>query len=115
MHDNAERREHGPDVALLEHVAAEHEPLGAGRNCLGGELDDRALRGLDLEVADNQNLALLGPTGAGKSSPLLATAGLLDLDAGKVMLQGFDFTNIDPPGRDLAIVFAASTSSRCST
>jgi multiple sugar transport system ATP-binding protein len=65
----------------------------------------RALRGLDLEVADNQILALLGPTGAGKSSTLLAAAGLLGLDAGKVRLQGRDVTDVDPSGRDLAIVF----------
>ena len=31
----------------------------------------RALRGLDLEVPDNEIMALLGPTGAGKSSTLL--------------------------------------------
>ena len=36
----------------------------------------RALRGLDLEVPDNEIMALLGPTGAGKSSTLLASAGL---------------------------------------
>ncbi len=64
-----------------------------------------ALRGLDLAVNDNEILALLGPTGAGKSSTLLATAGLIDLDAGRVHLGGRDVTDIDPAGRDVAIVF----------
>lgn len=64
-----------------------------------------ALRGLDLTVADNEIFALLGPTGAGKSSTLLATAGLISLDAGRVHLGGRDVTDIDPAGRDVAIVF----------
>jgi multiple sugar transport system ATP-binding protein len=64
-----------------------------------------ALRGLDLTVNDNEIFALLGPTGAGKSSTLLASAGLIELDAGKVSLAGRDVTNADPGSRDVAIVF----------
>ncbi|MBX3570428.1 MAG: ABC transporter ATP-binding protein [Rhizobiaceae bacterium] len=65
----------------------------------------RALRGLDLTVNDNEILALLGPTGAGKSSTLLASAGLIELDGGTVRLGGDDVTRIDPASRDVAIVF----------
>ena len=64
-----------------------------------------ALRGLDLTVNDNEIFALLGPTGAGKSSTLLASAGLIDLDAGRVSLAGRDVTEADPATRDVAIVF----------
>ncbi|MBL8582521.1 MAG: ABC transporter ATP-binding protein [Rhizobiaceae bacterium] len=64
-----------------------------------------ALRGLDLDVADNEIFALLGPTGAGKSSTLLASAGLIDLDAGRVHLAGRDVTDADPASRDVSIVF----------
>jgi ABC-type sugar transport system ATPase subunit len=64
-----------------------------------------ALRGLDLTVNDNEIFALLGPTGAGKSSTLLASAGLIDLDAGRVSLAGRDVTEADPASRDIAIVF----------
>lgn len=64
-----------------------------------------ALRGIDLDVRPNEIFALLGPTGAGKSSTIQATAGLLDLDAGQVYLQGRDVTDIDPSCRDLSIVF----------
>ena len=64
-----------------------------------------ALRGLDLTVNDNEIFALLGPTGAGKSSTLLASAGLIDLDAGRVNLAGRDVTDADPGSRDVAIVF----------
>ncbi len=65
----------------------------------------QALRGLDLTVNDNEIFALLGPTGAGKSSTLLASAGLIDLDAGRVALAGRDVTEADPGSRDVAIVF----------
>ena len=65
----------------------------------------RALRGLDLEVPDNEIMALLGPTGAGKSSTLLAAAGLISLEAGRVFLAGREVTDIDPSGRDVSIVF----------
>lgn len=64
-----------------------------------------ALNGLDMTVAENEIFALLGPTGAGKSSTLLATAGLIELDGGRVHLGGRDVTDIDPAGRDVAIVF----------
>lgn len=64
-----------------------------------------ALRGIDLDVRPNEIFALLGPTGAGKSSTVQATAGLLDLEAGQVVLDGRDVTDIDPAGRDLSIVF----------
>lgn len=64
-----------------------------------------ALRGLDLTVNDNEIFALLGPTGAGKSSTLLASAGLIHLDAGRVRLSGRDVTEADPGSRDIALVF----------
>ena len=64
-----------------------------------------ALRGLDLEVADGEIFVLLGPTGAGKSSTLLATAGLVDIDAGRVLKDGVDVTDLPPGERDIAIVF----------
>lgn len=64
-----------------------------------------ALRGIDLDVHDNEIFALLGPTGAGKSSTVLASAGLIDLDAGQVRLGGQEVTDIEPASRDVSIVF----------
>jgi len=65
----------------------------------------RALLGLDLQVRENEIFSLLGPTGAGKSSTLLAAAGLIGLDAGAVYLSGVDVTHAEPASRDLSIVF----------
>jgi ABC-type sugar transport system ATPase subunit len=42
----------------------------------------RALRGLDLEVADGELLVLVGPSGSGKSTALRLAAGLEEVTAG---------------------------------
>ncbi|MDB5660535.1 MAG: transporter ATP-binding protein [Cypionkella sp.] len=64
-----------------------------------------ALSGVDLTVRSNEILALLGPTGAGKSSTLLATAGLMETDRGSVHLGGRDVTGAEASSRDVSIVF----------
>lgn len=64
-----------------------------------------ALAGLDLQVAEGEVLALLGPTGAGKTTTLRAIAGLETLDAGEVRLDGHDVTELSPRARDVAVVF----------
>jgi multiple sugar transport system ATP-binding protein len=65
----------------------------------------KALKGIDLEVQEGEVLALLGPTGAGKSSTLLCIAGLLAPDGGTITLAGQDVTLADPRLRDVSIVF----------
>jgi ABC-type sugar transport system ATPase subunit len=64
-----------------------------------------ALRGVDLTVQAHEILALLGPTGAGKSSTLLASAGLIVPEAGKIHLGGRDVTGAEPSSRDVSVVF----------
>ena len=50
-------------------------------------------------------LAVLGPSGCGKSTMLRAIAGLQPLRAGRVVIQGRDVTRLEPPARDVAMVF----------
>jgi ABC-type sugar transport system ATPase subunit len=64
-----------------------------------------ALDGLDLEVQEGEVLALLGPTGAGKTTTLRALSGLVTLDKGVVKLDGETITDDSPRARDLAVVF----------
>jgi ABC-type sugar transport system ATPase subunit len=64
-----------------------------------------ALRGIDLKLEKGEILALLGPTGAGKTSTLLSVAGLLSPDSGRIFIAGEDVTKSDPRLRDIAIVF----------
>ena len=64
-----------------------------------------ALLGIDLEVADDEIVALLGPTGAGKTSTLLCASGLERADAGRIEIDGEDVTGLPPSHRDVALVF----------
>ena len=46
------------------------------------------LDGLDLQVARGEIVGLLGPNGCGKSTTLNIVCGLLDADAGRVLING---------------------------
>ena len=53
------------------------------------------LRGIDLDVARGTSLALLGPSGSGKSSLMAVLSGLERASAGQVQVAGLDFTTLD--------------------
>ncbi|RBY86375.1 ABC transporter ATP-binding protein [Blastococcus sp. TF02A-30] len=66
-----------------------------------------ALDGLDLDVAGGEFLALLGPSGCGKTTALRAIAGFDQPDAGRVLVDGRDVTDVPPNKRDMGMVFQA--------
>lgn len=58
-----------------------------------------ALRGIDLAVMPGELVAVMGPSGSGKSS-LLTIAGALDeATSGTVMLAGTSVADLGPGGR----------------
>ena len=65
----------------------------------------RALDGLDLELAPGEMVALLGPSGCGKTTALRLLAGLEDADAGRVVVDGRDLTDVPVSKRDMGMVF----------
>ncbi|MFI6810787.1 ABC transporter ATP-binding protein [Nonomuraea sp. NPDC050328] len=65
----------------------------------------KALDALDLEVRDGEFFALLGPSGCGKTTLLRTIAGLETATSGQVVIGGRDVTNVQPGGRDVAMVF----------
>lgn len=67
--------------------------------------DVRAVDGVTLSLADGETLALLGPSGCGKSTLLRLTAGLEPPDAGRVVLDGLDVTDVPPQRRRFGMVF----------
>src|SRR5437764_8440273 len=55
----------------------------------------QVLFGVDLDVEQNEIVALLGTNGAGKSTLLKAISGLVTPTAGKIWFEGQDITNAD--------------------
>jgi putative ABC transport system ATP-binding protein len=53
------------------------------------------LRGVDLEVPYGKSVALLGPSGSGKSSLMAVLAGLERASGGQVLVDGLNFTELD--------------------
>jgi ABC-type Fe3+/spermidine/putrescine transport system ATPase subunit len=95
----------GPDRAAAAARASTLEVRGLGVTYDGAP----ALRDVELAVAPGEVLALLGPSGSGKSSLLHAVAGFLAPSAGEVWLAGSlvaDPSRMLPPERrDVAVVF----------
>ena len=58
----------------------------------------KILRGVDLEVPYGSSVALLGPSGSGKSSLMAVLAGLERASSGSVEVDGLDFTALDEDG-----------------
>jgi len=56
------------------------------------------LRGIDLTIAAGDSVALLGPSGSGKSSLLAVLAGLERADGGSLQVAGQDFAGLDEDG-----------------
>ncbi|HSK49711.1 MAG TPA: sulfate ABC transporter ATP-binding protein [Solirubrobacterales bacterium] len=67
--------------------------------------DFQALDDVSIEVPDGSLTALLGPSGSGKSTLLRAIAGLEELDAGRVVINGKDATATPAQKREVGFVF----------
>ncbi len=57
--------------------------------------DEHALRDITIEIQPNEVLALVGPSGAGKTTFVDLLARFYDPNAGKIVLGGFDIKDYD--------------------
>ena len=64
-----------------------------------------AVKQLSLEIADGEFMILVGPSGCGKSTALNMIAGLEDISAGELRIDGKVVNQVAPRDRDIAMVF----------
>ncbi|WP_138935943.1 ABC transporter ATP-binding protein [Roseovarius arcticus] len=65
----------------------------------------RAIDGIDLDIHENEFFALLGASGSGKTTLLRMLAGFEIPDAGQIILDGKDVSNVPPNHRPVNLMF----------
>ena len=63
------------------------------------------LKGVNLDIYENEFVTLLGPSGCGKTTLLRILGGFLDADEGKVIFDGEEISRKPPYERELNTVF----------
>ncbi len=67
--------------------------------------DQQVLRGIDLNIYENEFLTLLGPSGCGKTTILRIIAGFVEPTGGEVLFNGLDISKVPPYKREVNTVF----------
>lgn len=70
-----------------------------GENMIGGYGGSDILKGCTVGVDKGEIVVIVGPNGAGKSTAMKAMLGMLNLRAGRVMLDGEDICALTPQAR----------------
>ena len=76
-----------PDIA----ISARNVTLSLGT----GEARTDVLKGIDLDIQSGETIAILGPSGSGKSSLMAILSGLERVSGGEVHVAGTDFGSLD--------------------
>ena len=63
------------------------------------------LKGINLDIYENEFVTLLGPSGCGKTTLLRILAGFLQQSDGQIFLDGKDLTGVEAYKRDINTVF----------
>ena len=67
--------------------------------------DVQVIKGIDLDVQAGEFLVFVGPSGCGKSTTLRMIAGLEDITAGELLIDGQRINDVRPADRGTAMVF----------
>jgi len=82
------------DILSLKNVTKRYEGKTGGVT--------EVLGGIDLDVREGEFIAILGFSGAGKTTLISAIAGLVEPDGGEILLKG---EPVSGPGKDRGLVF----------
>ncbi|MFH1680787.1 MAG: sn-glycerol-3-phosphate ABC transporter ATP-binding protein UgpC [Candidatus Eisenbacteria bacterium] len=63
------------------------------------------LKGIDLEIREQEFMVLVGPSGCGKSTVLRVISGLEEVDSGEIRIGDRRVNGVPPRERDVAMVF----------
>ena len=77
----------GSDVVVPGEIRFDHVSFGYKQ-------DDYVLKGLDFTIRPGEKVALVGPTGAGKSSIIRLLCRLYEVSEGRILLDGVDIRDI---------------------
>ena len=91
-----ERRLPVPTVERLRPEGSVLLDVQGLRKSFGGV---HAVRGVDFDVRVGETLGLIGPNGAGKTTTFELLGGFQRADAGRVIFQGEDITDLGPEAR----------------
>jgi ABC-type multidrug transport system fused ATPase/permease subunit len=74
--------------------------------CFEYDGTEPVLRGIDLDVEAGRTVALVGPTGSGKTTLVMLIPRLYDVTRGAVLVDGVDVREVDPASlrREVAVV-----------
>lgn len=67
--------------------------------------DEEIIKGVSLTIHDREFVVFVGPSGCGKSTLLRMIAGLEDISAGDLLIDGVRVNDMGPAERGLAMVF----------
>lgn len=84
-HDNAEVLPQIEGTIDFEHVTFSYEK------------DKTILKDISFHVAPGRSIALVGPTGAGKTTIINLLSRFYDVDSGKILIDGHDISNVTLP------------------
>lgn len=65
----------------------------------------KAVSDFSMEIADKEFIVFVGPSGCGKSTTLRMIAGLEDITAGELSIDGKVVNSLEPKDRNIAMVF----------